>query len=111
MTDLNLLEDGIEIEAYTPFVYVDVTDSSNLALYVQPLPPRYNVTEYKVWLIRNGTGSAIATIVTANGDGGRIIRHNFTAPDGVYYVRVAALHPRCGEYGCANTTSPYIDIS
>lgn len=102
--------DGVAPDAYTPFFYVDVSDPSNLALYVQPLPPRYNVTRYQVWLIRNETQSAVSTTLLANEDGGHI-RYNFTAPDGVYYVKVAALHPDCNEHGCVNSTSPFIHIS
>ncbi|EZA50051.1 hypothetical protein X777_11715 [Ooceraea biroi] len=105
-----LIEEGIQVDAFTPFIYVDVSDSSNLVVHVQPLPPRYNVTQYKVWLVSNDTGSAVvSTIISANRNGEHV-RFNFSAPDGVYYVKVAALHPECGEGGCANSTSPYIHI-
>lgn len=104
------IEDGVEIEMFAPFMYVDVTDSPNLVLHVQLLPPTYNVTEYKVWLIKNDTKSTIsAAIISTNKNSGHV-RHNFSAPDGVYYVKVAALHPKCGKRGCANSTSPYIRI-
>lgn len=105
------IDDGIQIKTFTPFIYVDVSDPSNVVLYVQPLPPRYNVTEYRAWLIRNDTEWAMDTIIYANDsqDRDNNIRYNFTLPDGVYYIKVAALHPECGEYGCANSTSPYID--
>lgn len=106
----SLSEDGVQVEKFTPFIYVDETDPSDLTLYIQPLPSRYNVTEYKAWLINNDTKSIVSTIVSANKDRGHI-RHNFSAPEGVYYVKVAALHPGCGEHGCANSTSPYIYIS
>lgn len=106
-----LIEDGTQVETFTPFIYIDVSDPSNLALYIQPLPPTYNVTEYKVWLINNDTRSTVvSTIVLANKHSEHV-RHNFSAPDGIYYINVAALsHPACGEYGCANSTSPYIHI-
>ncbi|XP_011704676.1 PREDICTED: uncharacterized protein LOC105459973 [Wasmannia auropunctata] len=105
-----LIEDSAQVQTFTPFVYIDVSDPSNAVLYIQPLPPTYNVTEYKAWLIHNDTKSTIATaIIPANRDRGHA-RHNFSAPDGVYYVNVAALHPDCGEHGCANSTSPYIDM-
>lgn len=106
----NLSEDGVQVEMFTPFIYVDLSDSSNLALYVQSLPSRYNVTEYKVWLINNDTESTVITIISENKDSGHL-RYKFSVPDGVYYVKVAALHPKCGEHGCANSTSPYIYIS
>ncbi|XP_036142679.1 uncharacterized protein LOC105840082 isoform X2 [Monomorium pharaonis] len=106
-----LIEDGIQVETFTPFIYIDVSDPPILALHVQPLPSTYNVTKYKAWLIRNDTGSTIvSTTVLANGNDGHVIRHNFSVPEGVYRVRVAALHPDCGEDGCANSTSPYIHI-
>lgn len=108
----NLSEDGVHVEAYTPFIYVDVSDSSNLALYIQQLPSGYNVTEYKVWLIKNDTQSigTISTIVPASKSGGHV-QYNFSLSDGIYYVKVAALHPECGEHGCANSTTPFIYIS
>jgi len=81
-----------------------------MALYVQPIPPRYNVLQYKIWVICNKTGLAISEIVSAN-ENNEHIRFNFSVPDGVYYIKVAALHPDCGKHGCANSTSPYIYIS
>ncbi|XP_011136078.2 uncharacterized protein LOC105181149 [Harpegnathos saltator] len=102
-------EDGVALGTHVPFIYVDVSDPSNLALYIQPLPPSYNVTSYRAWLIRNETSSAVSAILPANEHGGHI-RYNFTAPDGVYYVKVAALHPDCDQHGCANSTSPFIPI-
>ncbi|KAL6439571.1 hypothetical protein ACFW04_003990 [Cataglyphis niger] len=103
------IEDGIPIEMFTPFIYVDVSDLLNLALYVQSLPSRYNVTDYKMWLINNDTESTVSiAIISMNKN--RHVRYNFSAPSGVYYVKVTALHPKCGEYGCANSTSPYIHI-
>lgn len=91
---------------------MDVSDPSSLALYVQPLPPKYNVTRYRAWLIRNDTQTAFCTVLTANEDGGHI-RYNFVAPDGVYYVKVTALHPDCDNklHGCVNSTTPFILIS
>lgn len=106
----NFIEDGIQVEIFTPFIYIDVSDLSHLALYVQPLPPRYNVTKYKVWLINNDTQSTVSiTIISANNNNEHL-RYNFSAPDGVYYIKVAALHSKCSEHGCANSTSPYINI-
>ncbi|GAB1866897.1 SEFIR domain-containing protein [Camponotus japonicus] len=103
------IEDGVRVENFTPFMYIDLSDLSNLAVYVQSLPSTYNVTEYKVWLINNGTKSVSIAIISTNKNNG-LIRYNFSAPDGVYYVKVAALHPKCGKHGCANSTSPYICI-
>jgi len=106
----SLPENSVQIEKFTPFIYIDISDRLNAVLYIQPLPLTYNVTEYKVWLISNDTKSTLTTIVPANEDHGHI-RLNLLAPDGVYYVKVAALHPECGEHGCANSTSPYVHIS
>ncbi|XP_018397952.1 PREDICTED: uncharacterized protein LOC108775972 [Cyphomyrmex costatus] len=103
------IENSVQIEEFTPFIYIDISDRSNAALYIQPLPLTYNVTEYKVWLISNDTKSTVTTIVPANKDHVHV-RLNLVAPDGVYYVKVAALHPECGEHGCANSTSPYVYI-
>lgn len=106
----SLPENSVQIEKFTPFIYIDISDRSNAVLYIQPLPLTYNVTEYKVWLISNDTKSTVTTIVPANEDHEHI-QVNLLAPDGVYYVKVAALHPKCGEHGCANSTSPYVYIS
>ncbi|XP_011863379.1 PREDICTED: uncharacterized protein LOC105559583 [Vollenhovia emeryi] len=106
----DFIEDGVQVGSFTPFVYVDVSDPSNAALYIQALPSAYNVTEYRAWLISNDTKSTITTVVVRAGDDRGHVRHNFSAPDGVYYVKVAAVHPECGEDGCANSTSPYIYI-
>nr|XP_012216261.1 PREDICTED: uncharacterized protein LOC105668447 isoform X1 [Linepithema humile] len=105
-----LIEDGVDVKTYTPFVYVDVSDSSNLVLNVQQLPSRYNVTEYKVWLIKNDTQLTISTIIPADKSGSHV-QYNFSLPDGIYYVKVAALHRECGEHGCANSTTPFIHIN
>ncbi|XP_029662622.1 uncharacterized protein LOC115235160 [Formica exsecta] len=105
-----LIEDGIPVEIFTPFIYVDLSDLLNLALYVQPLPSRYNVTDYKVWLINNDTETTVSIAVISTNKNSGHVWYNFSAPNGVYYVKVAALHPKCGEYGCANSTSPYIHI-
>ncbi|XP_032666687.1 uncharacterized protein LOC116842091 isoform X2 [Odontomachus brunneus] len=103
------IADGVALDEYTPFFYVDVSESASLALYVQPLPASYNITRYRACLIHNETESTSCTTLPANENGGHI-RHNFSAPDGLYYVKVAALHPDCGEYGCVNSTSPFIQI-
>lgn len=69
------------------------------------------MTDYKVWLINNDTESTVSIAVISTNKNSGHVWYNFSAPNGVYYVKVAALHPKCGEYGCANSTSPYIHIS
>lgn len=103
-------EDGIQIETFTPFIYADVSDSSNVAIHVQQLPEKYNVTEYKVWVINNNTDAIISAIILTDKNREHV-QFNFSASNGAYYVKVAAMHPDCGEYGCANSTTPYIYIS
>ncbi|XP_077274020.1 uncharacterized protein LOC143903878 [Temnothorax americanus] len=104
------IDDDVQVKTFTPFVYIDVSDPSNPALYIQPLPSKYNVTQYKAWLINNDTKSTIVTVILSASKDHEHVRHNFSAPDGIYYVKVAALHPECGEHGCANSTSPCIYI-
>lgn len=103
------IEDGIQIETFTPFIYADVSDSSNVAIHVQQLPEKYNVTEYKVWVINNNTDAIISAIILTDKNREHV-QFNFSASNGAYYVKVAAMHPDCGEYGCANSTTPYIYI-
>lgn len=66
------------------------------------------MTEYKVWLINNDTQSTVRSAILSTKKTGEHLRFNFSAPDGVYYIKVATLHPQCDEYGCANSTSPYL---
>lgn len=87
-----------------------MTDPINLVLYIQPLPESYKITEYKVYLIHNDTESVINVRIPAEKNREHI-QYNFTASGGIYYVKVQALDPKCGEHGCANSTSPYIHIS
>ena len=98
-----------DIKMYTPFVYVDVSDTVILTLFIQPLPERFNTSDFRVWLIKNDTGKAFDTIL--NGKKGEHIQHPFSVEEGVYYFKVTALHPACNEYGCWNSTSPLISIS
>ena len=94
---------------FTPFIYVDVSDTVSLTLFIQPLPERFTVSDYRVWLINNGTGKASDMIFNAKK--GEHIQHSFLVDEGVYYFKVAALHPDCNQYGCLNSTSPLIIIS
>lgn len=77
-----------------------------LSLHVQPLPEVYNATGYKIWLINNDTDFVKTFNMTSKQD----IRYNFTAHTGVFYFKVAPMHPECGDYGCANSTTPFIII-
>lgn len=36
--------------------------------------------------------------------------YNFTAHTGVFYFKVAPMHSECGDYGCVNSTTPFIII-
>lgn len=92
-----------------PFVYVDVSNVATLSLHVQPLPAKFNVTRYRVWLINNDTSSV--TSVELNLNDQRDIQYNFSVAEGVHYFKVAAIHPLCGDQGCANGTSPLISTS
>ena len=44
-------------------------------------------------------------------EGGLYLNHSFKVDDGIHYFKVAALHFQCGEYGCVNSTSPFISTS
>lgn len=94
---------------FTPFVYVDVSDTVTLTLFIQTVPERLNVSDYRVWLINNNTGKIIDLIFREKRNGH--IQHSFPVDEGVYYFKVAALHFDCNEYGCVNSTSPLISIS
>lgn len=98
--------EDVSIKEYRPFVYIDVSYAPLLSLHVQPLPEVYNVTGYKVWLINNDTDFAKAFNMTSEKD----FRYNFTAHTGVFYFKVAVMHPECGNYGCVNSTTPFIII-
>lgn len=103
----NIVKDAA---VYTPFIYVDVSDASTLTLYIQPLPERFNVSSYKVWMMNNETNST-KEIILERPEGNQLIHHNFTVDNGVLYFKVAALHRSCHQYGCINSTSPFISIS
>lgn len=96
---------------YTPFVYADVSDASILTLFVQPLPERFGVTKYKIWMLNKENVEDVKEIIIEKLEGHDQISHSFTVEKGTYYFKVAALHPMCREYGCVNGTSPFISIS
>ncbi|XP_058807442.1 uncharacterized protein LOC131673451 [Phymastichus coffea] len=98
------------VALYTPFVYVDVSDSSTLTLYIQPLPKRFNVSSYKVWMINYDT-NVTKEVVLYHVHRNHYINYNFSVSDGVIYFKVAVLHFICHhDYGCINSTSPFISI-
>ncbi|XP_029175793.1 uncharacterized protein LOC114944172 [Nylanderia fulva] len=108
--DHKLIEDDIKVEMFTPFTYIDVSDLSQLALYIQPLPKSYNVAKYKIWLINNDTQSALNIVILPANENNEHLRYDFSVPDdSVYYIKVAALHLNCGEHGCVNSTTPFIN--
>ncbi|XP_043463754.1 uncharacterized protein LOC122499448 isoform X2 [Leptopilina heterotoma] len=97
-----------DVKMFTPFVYVDVSDTVSLTLFIQTVPVRLNISEYRVWLINNNTGKVIDLIFRDKRSGH--IQHSFPVDEGVYYFKVATLHSDCVEYGCVNSTSPLISI-
>lgn len=102
---------------YKPFVYIDVSDVSTLSLFIQPMPDKYNITSYKIWMIKYNTNTIINVVdVILNynyydGGGDKHLQYNFTVSEGIYQFKVAAMHPQCGEYGCLNNTLPAISTS
>ncbi|XP_011500596.1 PREDICTED: uncharacterized protein LOC105364382 isoform X2 [Ceratosolen solmsi marchali] len=98
-----------DVAFYTPFIYIDVSDASILTLYIQPLPQRFNVSKYRVWMMNNDTNST-KEVTLENYNINQTIHHNFSVDNGVLYFKVAALHPICHKYGCINSTSPFISI-
>ncbi|KAJ8680618.1 hypothetical protein QAD02_016405 [Eretmocerus hayati] len=98
-----------DVALYTPFIYVDVSDASTLTLYIQTLPERFNVSAYRVWMINNVTNETTEVILN-NLNNDKLIHQNFTVNEGVVYFKVSALHSICQEYGCINSTTPFIGI-
>lgn len=103
------IDEDNDITTYLPFLYIDVTDALLFKLFIQPVPIKFNVTSYRIWLTNNSTGITIDTIISQPLDGNHL-QYNFSILDGIYYFQVAALHPNCGKYGCINSTSPFISI-
>ncbi|XP_017887333.1 uncharacterized protein LOC108629272 isoform X2 [Ceratina calcarata] len=95
----------ISIREYMPFVYVDISDKPVFSLHIQPLPDSYNVTMYKVWLMQYGS-DWFKTFDVRTGDE---LRYDFSSHTGYFYFKVAPMHPTCGDYGCANSTTPLIE--
>lgn len=108
--NISFLDEDNDITTYLPFLYIDVTDALLFKLFIQPVPIKFNVTSYRIWLTNNSTGITIDTIISRPLDG-NLLQYNFSILDGIYYFQVAALHPNCGIYGCINSTSPFISIS
>lgn len=102
--------EGVDVKKYTPFVYVDISYAPLFSLRIQNLPERYNVTKYRVWLINEDLNSVVNTNVfsTTNQQDNW---YNFTEHTGTFFFKVSAVHPDCGEYGCANSSTPSIIIS
>ncbi|XP_043254469.1 uncharacterized protein LOC122398548 [Colletes gigas] len=99
------IEEGISIKDYTPFVYINISHAPLHSLHVQSMRESYNVTKYKIWLINNDTDSNILFTTSEQS-----ILYDFTGHTGVYYFKVSAIHPHCGENGCANSSTPFIII-
>lgn len=99
----------IRVNEYTPFVYIDTSDSPLFVLYIQPYPMKYNITRYKIWVMNNDTDSARVVDIVAD-TSNEHIRYNFTVENGVYYVKVGGMHPECENFECANSSTPYIYI-
>ncbi|KAF7996197.1 hypothetical protein HCN44_001829 [Aphidius gifuensis] len=97
---------------YKPFVYIDVSDVSTLSLFIQPMPNKYNITSYKIWMIKYNTNTIIDVVDVIlkynNDNGDNHLQYNFTVSEGIYQFKVASMHPQCGEYGCVNNTLPAI---
>lgn len=90
-----------------PFVYIDKTYEPYFSLRVQPLPETYNVSQYRIWWINNDTNSVLYAGLLSASDNDDIT-YNFTGHAGASYFKVSPVHPDCGEYGCANSTTPCI---
>ncbi|XP_076228523.1 uncharacterized protein LOC116432018 [Nomia melanderi] len=103
------IEEGTSVQRYAPFVYIDTTYAPRHSLHIQPLPDSYNVSEYRIRLINNDTDSVVHE-EGFSAASTREISYNFTDHTGVFYFKVFAVHPDCGEYGCANSTTPFIII-
>ncbi|XP_024946939.1 uncharacterized protein LOC107273895 isoform X1 [Cephus cinctus] len=96
-----------KIQYYTPFIYVDVSVSNSVILYIQPAPKRFNVTRYIVWLISD-TNDVNKTIIET-GTSEEHIELRYSLFEGVNSFEVAAMHPNCSKNGCNNSTLPYIN--
>ncbi|KAK2581249.1 hypothetical protein KPH14_008039 [Odynerus spinipes] len=103
------IDENNNVDMYLPFVYIDVSDALLFTLYIQPVPTKFNVTTYRIWLINNSTGTT-TDVKLSQLQNGEHIQYNFSILEGVYYFQVAALHPNCSIYGCINATSPFISI-
>ncbi|XP_033321808.1 uncharacterized protein LOC117217969 isoform X2 [Megalopta genalis] len=103
-----LIDEDVGVRNYTPFVYIDVSDEPRLLLHIQALPESFNVSEYRVWLMNNDTDSVDKNASSATSN--REISYDFTDRTGVFYFKVSAIHSSCGDYGCANSTTPHIII-
>ncbi|XP_076756004.1 uncharacterized protein LOC143426425 [Xylocopa sonorina] len=103
------IREGASIKEYRPFVYADVSNILDryVWLHIQPLPKMYNVTWYKIWLVKNASDSVRTFNVTGKHD----FWYNFDDDAGVFYFKVAPMHSECGYYGCANSTTPNFTIS
>nr|XP_012152386.1 PREDICTED: uncharacterized protein LOC100878942 [Megachile rotundata] len=103
------IDEGVKLKDYEPFVYIDVSYEPYFSLHVQPLPESYNVTQYRIWRINNDTDSVTNTVQLSASDDQEIM-YDFTEHAGTFYFKVSAVHPDCGEDGCANSTTPCIVI-
>ncbi|XP_063983458.1 uncharacterized protein LOC135165771 [Diachasmimorpha longicaudata] len=97
------------IRKYIPFVYIDISDIPDVSLHIQPIPEKFNASNYRVWVINNDTGASESVDLRLSNSGDHI-EHNFTMVDGAYHIYVTSMHPDCGEQGCINTTLPVITI-
>ncbi|XP_076233101.1 uncharacterized protein LOC143178374 isoform X2 [Calliopsis andreniformis] len=100
----------IDVRKYTPFVYIDTSYEPLFFLYIQFLPESYNVTEYRIWLINKDIGSVVDSKVfsTASKEENW---YNLTGYTGSFFFKVSAVHPICGLYGCANSSTPLLILN
>ncbi|XP_023247431.1 uncharacterized protein LOC106635760 isoform X2 [Copidosoma floridanum] len=99
-----------DVSLYTPFIYVDVSDGSILTVYIQLLPEKFDISKYKIWMLNKENLENVKEVTVEKLEGHDQIRYSFPVEKGTYYFKVTALHPICREYGCVNSTSPFINI-
>lgn len=108
---MSTLDENItSLQDFKPFIYVDVSDSSMLSIFIQQLPGKFNIKKYRIWMINNDTSATEIVDIFSN-DNHNHLQYNFFVMEGVYFFKVAAMHPSCGIYGCANSTMPAISTS
>jgi hypothetical protein len=108
-------EQGTELQNWTSFLYVDISELPRLTAKWQQAPSRFGVQKYRLQVFRKREGSEMnlqASEVIQGTNEGHELSFNFdTFPSsGVYHFEVCILSDNCTSGVCQISRSPNVTV-